>query len=117
MSNKHRGEVALPIGDATYTLRYSLDTLADIEDEFGASVADVLSQLQDTSKPQLRKLQKILLAGLREFHPEMTLKDAGRLGVPVDIVQHIIVAINGGEDPADGEAKAAETRPGDQKQS
>jgi hypothetical protein len=106
MPNKHRGEVALPVkGGATYTVRFSLASFAEIETQTGLDFNEYVARLSEPG-PKQSIIQKLLWAGLREFHPEITEVEAGRLGLPKDIVPFLMRAMNGeGSEEADDDAK------------
>ncbi len=111
MVNKYRCEVALPIGDKTYTLRFTTETLASIEGETGVPFEEYIAALGDSSKPKMAVVQKLLWHGLQEHHPELSEKDAGRLALPRVVLPYLIEAINGGDEGA----KSDEARPTEQK--
>ena len=65
MPNPRRGEVALAIGDARYTLCLTLGALAELEDAFGVSDLAALAERFGTGCLGSRDLLAILAVGLR----------------------------------------------------
>jgi hypothetical protein len=101
MANKHKGEVAFEVKGVTYTLHYSTNASCELEDLLNRGSVDIALEMQSWSPPlgpdkkplpetaeaALRRVRKIKLslmravfwAGLRDFHPELTVKDVGNL--------------------------------------
>jgi hypothetical protein len=72
MANKFIGEVALPIGDATYTLRLSVREMIAIETKYGESFNKAIGKIlvgDDTKVTDCVSLLNIMLKG---NHPDMT---------------------------------------------
>ena len=98
MANAHRGQHVVEFDGVKYTLKYSLDALASIEETCGDNIQNIMTNLGGTEKPNLRVIQKIFHAGLLEFQPEMTLQQAGRLGTASEIMAAIVGALFGSDD-------------------
>lgn len=79
MPNPHKGDIELKAGDATYVLRYSIDAICSLEDDLDKGFPAIAAEMSDTAKVRISSVRQILLAGLREHHPELTLKQAGEL--------------------------------------
>ena len=76
MANKERGEVELVVGDATYTLRLTINSICELEAEAGKPIGDVA---RDAESGSIRPVRMIMWAALKDRHPEMTLNGAGDL--------------------------------------
>lgn len=93
MANPHRGEVEFKAGEVAYTLRLSINALAEIEDLLGIGVSEIANSLNDPEKVRVGTLRAIVCGGLRERHPGMDLMSAGELiaeiGIPkaMDIIR------------------------------
>lgn len=79
MANPHKGEVSLKVGDETYTLVLTINSICDVEEETGRNLIGDLTRLAT--------LRLMLYAALKEKHPAITVADAG----------NIIGAVGGGK--------------------
>ena len=79
MANPHKGEVAFEAGDATYTLRFSIDALCSLEEITGKGIIALSNELSDADRLSVTLLRQVLWAGLQEHHKGMDLKAAGEL--------------------------------------
>lgn len=79
MANIHKGETELKSGDETYVLRYSIDAICSLENKLDKGLPVIALEMGDPAKMRLSMIREILLAGLRENHPDITLKEAGEL--------------------------------------
>jgi len=79
MANPHKGEIELKAGDNTFILRYSIDAICSLEDEMDKGFPAIAAEMGDPKTMRVSSVRKVLLAGLREHHPDMTLKHAGEL--------------------------------------
>jgi len=77
--NPHRGEVELKVGDAVYTLRFSIDAVCSMEESLGKGFPAIVAELADETRMSISTIRHVLHAGLRESHPDITLKEAGEL--------------------------------------
>ena len=77
MANPNRGEVALVIDGATYTLLYSVNALCNLEDRMGKPINEILATLGESTG--LKSLRTLLHCGLSQRHPEVTELIAGDL--------------------------------------
>lgn len=79
MANRFKGEVSFRAGDIEYTMRFSANALCELEDAIGMGVNAVATQLADPSSLRLKMVRSVFWAGLRDRHPDMTIKHAGDL--------------------------------------
>lgn len=95
MANPHRGEYRLTVEDKDYVLRFSADTICDLEDALGMTLNQISEQMQDPAKLRMSMVRTMFCAGLSDKHPD--LDEAARrtlfkaLG-PVDAVGHVAKA-------------------------
>lgn len=78
MANPHKGEVAFEADGKTYTLRYSIDALCELEAAVGKGFPVIASEFSDPDKMSIRLARAILWAGLLEHH-KMTQREAGEV--------------------------------------
>lgn len=76
MANPHRGQSELRVGDETFTLSFSLNSICEVEDATGEDIQAVLSKVE---KNDFKAARLILWGALLDHHPEVSLKDAGAL--------------------------------------
>jgi hypothetical protein len=79
MANPHKGDIELQAGEQTYTLRYSVDAICELEDRLDKSFPVIAMEMTDPVKRRLSVVREVLRAGLREHHPDISLKEAGEL--------------------------------------
>ncbi|WP_092474337.1 GTA-gp10 family protein [Desulfotruncus arcticus] len=72
MANTQRHMIELELGDMTYTMRYTLNSLAEIEDRLGVPLAE-LGNIQMSMKA----VRVMLWAGL--IHEGLTEEEVGEL--------------------------------------
>jgi hypothetical protein len=77
--NPVKGEVGFEAGGESYTLRYSIDALCELEAAAGMGTPAIARVLADEDKLSLTLLRQIMWAGLRDHHPDVDLKAAGEL--------------------------------------
>lgn len=82
MANPERGELALTVGDRTYTLVTDYDAICQIEklmsDEEGR-IVNMAEVYVGAAHMSYRHLRAIIWGALRQFHPDMTSQQAGDL--------------------------------------
>jgi len=78
MANKERGEVALVIGDETYTLRMSLNAVAEIEGLLDKGINDIAAMVRNPKDFRIGTWRVLLWGSLREFH-KVSLEEAGEI--------------------------------------
>ena len=81
--NPLRGEATFAVqpekGDPeTYRLRFTWNAAAEFEAAAGKTITETLLHLEQELF-SARTLRAMLWAGLREYHPKVSLEDAGRL--------------------------------------
>lgn len=79
MANKNKGEVEFKAGGETYKLRFSIDSLCELEDLSGKGIAALAQELSDPAKVSIKLMRQVFWAGLRDNHPDINLKAAGEL--------------------------------------
>lgn len=79
MANPNRGEVDLIAGDQTYTMRMSINAIANIEDHFDMGINQVAELLSDAKGMRIGNLRTIVLYALKEHHPELDVAAAGEV--------------------------------------
>lgn len=77
MSNPHKGEVTLKAGAETYSLRFTMNALAELEDATGQSFVDIAEALN--TRPPMKLVRAVLWAALLDSLPQATLKQAGEI--------------------------------------
>lgn len=81
MSNPHRGEVALVVGSATYTLCYSINALCNLEEKLDKPIAEIIDTLgkKEGKNIKLGLVRSLVWAGLLEKMPDVTPEKAGEI--------------------------------------
>jgi hypothetical protein len=79
MANPHKGEVSFDANGAAYTLRYSINAICELENETGKGIVALMTELEDPTRMSMTLARQIMWAGLREHHPDITVKAAGEL--------------------------------------
>ena len=113
MANPHRGEVSFEAGGASYTMRLSIDELCALEDATGKGIVVLAAELSNMATLRLSVLRQVVWVGLREHHPDISLKDAGELIVAVGGLQKMMEHVGAAFQRAfpDDEAKGKGNRP------
>lgn len=78
MANPLRGEASFEVEGETYRVHYTWNAAAEFEEAAGRPLSDALLDIA-REKLSAKSLRAMLWAGLQEHHPEVTLKEAGRL--------------------------------------
>ncbi len=78
MPNPLRGETTLTVEDKTYRVRFSWNAAAEYEVPAGRPLSVGVQEILD-GKVSARSLRAMLWAGLQEHHPDVSLKDAGKM--------------------------------------
>lgn len=142
MANPHKGEVSFDVDGVTYTLHYSTNAYCELEDLLGRGFGDIAMEMQSWSPPlgpdkkplpetaevaqkrigkiKLSLMRAVFWAGLRDRHPDITVRQAGDLmsdmggGGPVmEQVSRAMAAAM--PDEAAGAGDARPRKPADQK--
>jgi hypothetical protein len=77
MANAEKGEASFEFEGKSYTFVLSINALCELEDLLGQRINDTLAKLGNPNASDLRTMRAMLWAGLREHHPDVTLKQAG----------------------------------------
>lgn len=77
MANHLKGEVDLVAGETTYTLRMSINEIAQLETLLDMGVMEISALLGETSNPRLGAWRAALWASLQCHHKGISLEDAG----------------------------------------
>lgn len=85
MSNPHRGEVALPVGDREYKLSFSINAICELEDALNMPVAKIADGLNDAGNVRMSMVRTVVWAALRDHHDDVTIKDAGQIATDAGI--------------------------------
>lgn len=88
MANPHRGEVALQVGDQTYTLSFSVNAICELEDAFGNKpVGQVLLAMNDEGGISMKTVRTIIWAGLQDHHKDLDEHAAGVIASEVGVTK------------------------------
>lgn len=70
-------EKTIRIGDASYTVRFSIKAMIALQDHYGLdNIDDVGKRLSDPKNIKAEDFAVLLWAGLRGNHPDVTFEDA-----------------------------------------
>jgi hypothetical protein len=78
MANPQKGEVALPIGEKTLTMRFGRNELAAAEKVLGKTWPEIVAEM-DSESAGFSTIIGLVWASLQRNHPGMTLFDVGDL--------------------------------------
>ncbi len=76
--NPHKGEIDFQVGNRSYKIIFTTNAICQMETELGMSMMKIGSKMA-TGDVALNDLRVMLWAGLSEFHPEITIKNAGEI--------------------------------------
>lgn len=110
MANPHKGVVELKAGEATYVLRYSIDAICSLEERLDKGFPAIVGEMSNPSTMRLTAVREVLLAGLQEHHPEITLKQAGELIVTAGGAVVVLGKVNEAFAAAFPEAEAGDKK-------
>lgn len=79
MANAFKGQVSITHEGERLTLTLDFNALADFEGETGRNALEVLEAFERKKSMSLGDMRAFIWAALIQEHPEMTLKDAGRI--------------------------------------
>jgi hypothetical protein len=92
MANPHKGEYRVNIEGKDYVLRFSADTVCDIEEQLKLTIEELSQCMQDTKRLKMTLVRDLFVLGLSDKHPDLD-EQARRLlfrGLgPVDAVSHV----------------------------
>lgn len=95
MANPHKGEYRLSIEDKDYVLRYSADTICDLEEQLDMTLSEMSDRMQKPESMRMSMVRAMFCAGLSDRHAD--LDDPARRTLfkalsPVDAVRHVASA-------------------------
>lgn len=79
MANAERGETRLSAGGREYVLRYTINSLCELEDALGQGFNTIAAMMADPEKLRLKTLRAVVWAGLLDKQPEATAPLAGEI--------------------------------------
>ena len=79
MANRERGEVTLRAGGTSYVMRFGINEMCDLEDEFGRSINEIVAMLGRTEDFRISHMRALVAAGLRGALPDMDAAQAGEI--------------------------------------
>jgi len=117
MPNPKKGEILfqLPDGGEAYTLRFSTNSLVELENSLDKSLDEISLSMRDPKLLRIGIVRAVFWSALRDNHKSVTLSQAGDiidkagLGPVVEVVsQAFALAFGDGDerDPPQPEAKA-----------
>lgn len=78
MANAERGEVDLTVDGKVYTLRMSINAVAEIENYLDKGINDLVAMVRNPADFRISVWRVLLWGALREFH-RCSIEDAGEL--------------------------------------
>jgi hypothetical protein len=98
--NKEKGEVVIKYSGEDYKLKYTTNSLCELEDETGMTVPEIMAYFSGEAKLGLKMLRAVLWAGLLEHHAtdSVTVQMAGKMideltsNVVLESVQSALIA-------------------------
>lgn len=108
MANAFKGQVSITHEDQRYTLTLDFNALADFEGETGKDPLAVLEAYEDTGKIAMVDLRALFWAALIQDHPDLSIRDAGRImsANPTALQQALAAVQVEQADAASGKTKA-----------
>lgn len=104
--NPHKGEVTFNAGEATYTLRFSIDAICALEEKLGRGILDIVAEMQSWAPPpagetaaqakarigrlRMGLVRAMFWAALRDHHPKIDMRQAGELIVPAGGMNEVV---------------------------
>jgi hypothetical protein len=88
VANKQRGEVDLSHDGKTYTLKFSINALCELEDAMGLRFDEIFSALGERSM-SMNELRSMLWGALRDNHPDIEKKVVGEIIEGMGVVKAI----------------------------
>lgn len=85
MANPLKGEVDLVAGETTYTLRMSMNSIAQLEQALDKSVNEISALLSDAGNVRIWLWRATLWAALQANHKGTTLEQAGDIAGEVGL--------------------------------
>lgn len=79
MSNEHKGAVTISAAGETYTLRYSVNAICELEKHAKMTFPEIATQMSDPMRVSMTLVRHLLHAGLSDHHKDINLVQAGEL--------------------------------------
>jgi len=79
MANPHRGAVALEAGGKVYSLRFTTNSICELEDSLGKPIMQIVNDMQSESGASMKLIRSLVWAALLDGHPGIGTKEAGAL--------------------------------------
>lgn len=79
MANVHKGEVSLDAGGTIYTLKFSANSICELEDQLQKPIAKIAAELGDGDTMRMSTARAVFWGALREHHPDVDIKGAGSI--------------------------------------
>jgi hypothetical protein len=79
MSNPLKGEIDFPVGDTSYRLRFSVNSIIEVEDILDIGIVPLSLMFNDVNTLKARDVRAMLWGALREHHPDVDLLGAGEI--------------------------------------
>jgi hypothetical protein len=81
MANAQKGEVSFDVNGRSYTMRLDLNAMAEMETKLSTDDHIVTAQqiIARAEKGQVSALRVVVWAGMRPYHPKLTLEAVGDL--------------------------------------
>lgn len=80
MTRRNEGEATFEADGQTWRLRFDFNAMADFEAETGKNALQALEGME-TGTASAQDIRALVWAALRDGHPDVTLRQAGRLVV------------------------------------
>lgn len=77
MANSQKGEIPLTLAGVSYTFKMGTSALIELQEAFSTptKVAAIPDIFNEVNKGRIKYVRAFLWAGLRKFHPTVTLED------------------------------------------
>lgn len=79
MANKYKGEVPIVAGEQTYIMRFTTNSLVELEDAMGMGINAIAAQLADTKTMRVKSLRLVVWASLLDRQSGITVEEAGEV--------------------------------------
>lgn len=79
MANRHRGEVGFECGGKSYVLRYSTNSLCDLEGLLNKDIISISELMSKTATLRMSTVRAVFWAGMLDQNPDITIREAGEL--------------------------------------
>lgn len=114
MANKHRGEVGFDFNGESFVLRYTSNSLCELEDALDMGVTEIATALANPAGVRLKTARAVFWAGLIDGRDDMTAKKAGDIIDCIGFIKalELIGKAMALAFPADDGAKANPRKPG-----